>query len=140
MDEDFQWGAYLEQAFSMVRAQVEQPQQVQAQRRSAVSRGYYALHNIARAYATDFLSFKQEAAIHDKAHWQLISLMIKSGNVQEKEMGQMLDELRELRNQADYDAAGFSVSNAKIESLLLRASRSITALDALRKRRETAKR
>ena len=133
---DFDWRAYLDHAFLVVQLPPHDPKEPQdeARRHSAVSRGYYALHNIAREYATLFMSFKQDD--QDKAHWQLIKLM-REGSLEEKGVSRLLDDLRRLRNKADYDSEPLGKTDAEVMLALAQIKKSITSLDASRKRRET---
>jgi hypothetical protein len=136
---EFDWRAYLNHAFSTLQLPPQEPEEPEgeARRRSAVSRGYDALHNVAREYAALHMSFKADEA--DKAHWQLIKLM-RAGSTEEKNVSQTLDEMRRFRNMADYDEISFLFSYFQVRSMLFQIQKAIATLEVLRKRREAAKR
>ena len=137
--EAFDWRAYLHHSFVVVRLQSQGELEDQARARSAMSRGYYALHNVAREYAVLFMSFKQEEN-YDKAHSQLVRLMDKAGGPEERVVSRLLDETRAWRNAADYDAEPFGKSLSEVEVVLVRIKKAIGSIDTLRKRREAVKR
>ena len=75
--------------------------------RSAIDRYYYALFGSSREYLIEkrdrYFLKKGGSDIHRRVKEELI----ESDNYNEKELGEILDELRELRNQASYDKNGF---------------------------------
>lgn len=135
---DFDWSLYLNQAFALVQSSTPDNPEEEAQRRTSISRGYDALHNIAREYAAEHLSFSQGVELDGSAHGKLISLLQKSDGKM-KDVGKLLFDLRHLRNKADYDPAPLRESPKEIESLLLRTKRAVDLIRAERKRLATRK-
>lgn len=68
--------------------------------RTAVSRAYYAAFHVARRLAAD-LRFTVPRA--DRAHQYLVFRLSNSGTAVVEQAGRELENLRRLRNRADYD-------------------------------------
>lgn len=94
MSNKFDWKDYYKLAIKLK----EEKELQEACLRSAISRAYYALHNLTKNYA------KQELAdAHfDKRHGELIDFYRrKKGNLHK--IGVQLDRARIARNQCDYE-------------------------------------
>jgi len=65
--------------------------------RTAISRAYYGIFCIIRNYK-GLKNYKKP-----DIHFKLIELLMISKDPKEKEIGQLLDDLRKKRNHADYD-------------------------------------
>jgi uncharacterized protein (UPF0332 family) len=72
----------------------------EAERRTAISRAYYAAFHVARRLLTD-LNFVVPRA--DRAHQFLVFRLSNSGESAVEQIGRDLETLRRLRNRADYD-------------------------------------
>ena len=72
----------------------------EAERRTAVSRAYYAAFHVAREIFEDF-GF--DVPRSDRAHKYLAFRLGNSGNNPLRQAGNQLDDLRSDRNRADYD-------------------------------------
>jgi hypothetical protein len=72
----------------------------EAGRRTSIGRSYYALFNILRvSLESQGISFKKSAADHGR----LVRYLTQCGNHEAVRVGQALRDLREQRNQADYE-------------------------------------
>jgi len=87
----FDWKDFIRLAEELIKRSDE------ASLRSAISRAYYGVFCILRN-KMGFKDYKQSYV-----HRKVIDLYIKSSNPQEKLAGQLLDELRKRRNNADYN-------------------------------------
>ena len=78
--------------------------------RSAVGRYYYACYLVARDIYNIRLKRPNGESI---SHYALIDFFEKSKSKKERELGKILRELKNFRNNADYDV-NFNVDNASI--------------------------
>lgn len=92
----FDWSEYLMVAQSLSQGTV--CNSVEAARRSAVSRAYYAAYGHARRYATRRLTFTPSRSADD--HWRLCEYLAEK---RYEDLANDLEELRRWRNQCDYD-------------------------------------
>jgi uncharacterized protein (UPF0332 family) len=93
----FDWRKYLELARALEGHAGTDLDLVEAARRSAVSRAYYAAFCYARNYAVEYQGFSPRGDVDDhgklKAHF-------KTGKT--SKIAQRLDRLRQWRNECDY--------------------------------------
>ncbi|HZT80535.1 MAG TPA: HEPN domain-containing protein [Gemmataceae bacterium] len=98
----------------------------EAEWRSAVSRAYYAVFHIARQLFTD-LGFTVPQS--DRAHAYLWYRLSNTGDPQVAWAGSSLNDLRSLRNEADYDLHRLASQTLAASHVQL-AHRIIQALDS----------
>ena len=70
-----------------------------AQSRTAISRSYYAAFLVARQFLERYFHFER----HGESHVQVRMLFLGCTNEEARRVGRHLDELRDRRNDADYD-------------------------------------
>jgi uncharacterized protein (UPF0332 family) len=99
----------------------------EANHRSAVSRAYYAAFHAARDLVTSLRFWKPRA---DRAHNYLYVRLNNFGEVQVQSGAFLLNKLRGLRNQADYDI-GQPLSQADAVKSVRDADRILQAFDSL---------
>jgi len=99
---------FLEVAKNLARSQFE------ASLRSAISRAYYALLNEAIQFLIE-LGFSVEHG--PGAHGQVYRRLFNCGVSQMDEFSRILDELRTLRNQADYNMKSTDFQNQATSAL-----------------------
>jgi hypothetical protein len=100
--------------FRRLAAEMLQGRCSPAQTRTAISRSYYAPFLIAKRDLGPHFFFEKGA----KAHEQVQQLFLSCGGPPLKAIGRKLDELRAVRNDADYDLADSYVDsrdNARLE-------------------------
>lgn len=90
----FDWSTFLDLAERLAESSDE------ASLRSAISRGYYALFHRARRYAVRHQFQPPGPPI--STHQALIAWFKQRPSDEEREIGDELDDLRKLRNDADY--------------------------------------
>ena len=100
-DKSFKWGNFLtlaEQLSSMSKNEDDNGIK-EAELRSSMSRGYYAVHNKAR----DFLISIDEVEKKDRiSHRELIDIFL-DGDENFADLGDLLDHMKTIRELADYD-------------------------------------
>lgn len=94
----FDWNAYLDLARELSQPTGDASKQ-EAMLRSAVSRAYFAAYCHARNYATRWLKFQPTHEADD--HGNLRNHFRRDGK--RRGLAQKLDDLRQWRNNADYD-------------------------------------
>jgi len=87
----FDWNDYISLAEELLKRGEE------SSYRSSVSRSYYGVFCIAR----NRKGYKQYTG--GDVHWKVISEYKNSGDKNEQNVGRVLDKLRKLRNDADYN-------------------------------------
>ena len=70
--------------------------------RSAIGRYYYSIFCSARQYLVETKN-KQYFLKRKNIHKEVCAELLKSNDLTENEIGVILEQLREIRNQADYD-------------------------------------
>jgi len=88
----------------------------EAYNRSVISRAYYGVFCLARIKAG--LEFDKNRA---KIHQKVINYYKSSNKLKEKEVGQILDELRKDRNIADYEGIKY-IDKERAERSILKAN------------------
>ncbi len=114
----FDWMEFFYLAQSLAR------QAGQASRRSAISRAYYAVFGIARR------AKRLPPVKGSKVHRALIDLFLESSAPAEQQVGKILDQLRNMRNEADYEASR-EFSTKDVRRALRRAELALKKLGAL---------
>jgi len=92
----FDWAEYLKLANSLIFEPKEQSEE--ARLRSSISRAYYSVFCRSRVRAGFVINLGSDV------HKSVIEKYKNSSVPREKLAGKRLDELRRLRNEADYDA------------------------------------
>lgn len=92
---NFEWKLYIDLAYELINYQRSRSL-AEAYLRSSVSRSYYGAFCTAR----DRKGLKHLKGA--RVHFTVITRYKNSANPVEKESGRILDELRRLRNKADY--------------------------------------
>lgn len=88
----------------------------EAERRTAVSRAYYAVFNFVKSFLSDAqITLPKDAAGHEKAHRYLLN----SGLPEARKLADDLSNLRVRRNDADYELHSPKYSHDKKNSGLL---------------------
>lgn len=85
-----------------------------AESRTAISRAYYAAFLLARMFLEPHFGFEKGA----KAHEQVQRAFANCSTIALREIARKLDDLRDIRNEADYDLASEHVdswNNARLE-------------------------
>ncbi|MCS6773433.1 MAG: hypothetical protein RMM31_08575 [Anaerolineae bacterium] len=96
----FDWRTYLHLA-QVLLAQADRSPLQEAYQRSAVSRAYYAAFCHARNWAQTRLGFRPRGTAAD--HFGLKEHLAQSGASHFISAANLLDRLRKLRNQCDYE-------------------------------------
>jgi uncharacterized protein (UPF0332 family) len=96
----FDWSGYYALARQLAGREVEAISE-EAKLRSAISRAYYAAFNKARIYLLDN-GHIESFPIHRDVHQDVSLWFLARPDKLSKDIGENLDYLRRLRNQADY--------------------------------------
>lgn len=113
----FDWSDYLQLAQDIK----DDPSSSEAQKRTAISRAYYAAHNLARDLAIQ----NGHPNTPNNGHSSLISFFKRDfSNVQYQEAGKLLSTLRFERTKCDYnsDTTAIGDIDAKLESAIIQAN------------------
>ena len=86
--------------------------------RSAISRYYYSVFGSVRMYLVLIMQEFEFTNNHD-VHSRICDRMIDSKDNTESEIGEILDDLREIRNYADYDWENYD--SIYFEKILIKA-------------------
>ena len=109
---------FLDGAKNLARSQFE------ASLRSAISRAYYALLNVAIQFLTELgFSVEHGPGAHGQAYRRLFNCGVEPMN----KFARTLDELRTLRNQADYNMKSTDFKDQATS--VLRVAKAATAID-----------
>lgn len=102
--------------------------QAEAERRTSVSRSYYALLNVIKSRIGGFGVPIDATA---QPHAQVVYYLVKSNHRALSSIGQTLKSLRLKRNEADYDMSS-DLSQKDTENVYLRADRAVAEFSSLR--------
>lgn len=86
--------------------------------RTAISRTYYAMFLAARSLLESHFHISRSGEGHD----QVLKLLLSASNPDGQSVGSQLDDLRSLRNDADYDLMAQRVENRKTAQLWVHQS------------------
>ncbi len=92
----FEWEKFIDTAWVLLKEGNE------AAYRSAVSRAYYALHNVAKPYCEKIAS-RPSSRPEGHSHKALVGILRREAPQLGADVGRKLHELRDARNIADYE-------------------------------------
>lgn len=88
-----------------------QSSEVEAERRTSISRAYYAVFNYVKGFLNnEKIEIPKDASGHKKAYHYLLN----SGLEEARKLADDLDNLREVRNDADYELISAKYEFSKI--------------------------
>lgn len=102
----------------------------EASRRTSVSRSYYAIFNLVKDFlSSNGVKLPKAAQAHEKAHRYLFY----SGVVEAEDLAVELDNLRENRNDADYElhSPKFSYEKRNCDLVCIKANRFFEQFDKI---------
>jgi len=120
----FQWSHFIDIAAFLFNHADDTTIPREAAYRSAISRAYYAAFCHAKWYAKEHCSF--EPADNEEDHRDLRNYFKNHGK---KELARHLTQLRQWRNESDYDDPAYSATSQKVQSAIHLAKEVVSALD-----------
>lgn len=122
----FDWNGYLAIAKDFKSDTDGQPNSnhVEAKRRAAISRAYYAVYHIAEDYAKLNLGYTPSKTGPNQHHSDVRSVYQRQfGNVEHQEVKQILSRLHKARINCDYKDKGFGRLQPLLSSIILDADK-----------------
>lgn len=122
----FDWNGYLTFAKSLQTETAGRPSNVdvEAKRRSAISRAYYAVYHIAEDYAKANLGYVVSKGGPNQHHSNVRSVyQSQLGNPDHQEVRKMLARLHKVRVQSDYHPDGLGNIESQLASVIIDADR-----------------
>lgn len=122
----FDWNGYLEVAENLKTETDGQPDNntVQAKRRTAISRAYYAVYHLAEDYAIANLGYTPSKSGPNQHHTDVRSVYQRQfGNADHQEIRKMLMRLHKARIDSDYHPEDLGNVQSLLASTVLEANK-----------------
>lgn len=126
----FDWNGYLGVASNLKTETDGQPDSVvvEAKRRTAISRAYYAVYHSALVYATTVLGYTPPSHVVSLHNALQKKYKQQSGNTDHREVGQILTRLHQYRVNCDYDSRDLGNLQKLLSSVVSEVDRVNTIL------------
>lgn len=122
----FDWNGYLEVAENLKTETDGQPDSiaVEAKRRTAISRAYYAVYHLAEDYAVANLGYTPSKTGPNQHHTDVRSVYQRQfGNADHQEIRKMLMRLHKARLDSDYKPDNLGNVQSLLTSIILEANK-----------------
>lgn len=118
----FDWEGFLELAEQLSRSPTE------AAQRTAISRAYYAVYHAASYYIRRKQLIEPGRRLSHRAAWRLLKLSV---NLDQRDTGFRGEDLKRLRQDADYDSPYPGDLSTDVREAVMEASALIAAISRL---------